>query len=142
MGDYRTIAGRNRALALKAMTLPTAVCDKRLLAVLSRRRECGAVSQNQAGSDENKSVPHRGCVQTLSKAGWPDLTTATASLTAGARSAGSLIGPFAHQPIDSASLWYSMSGFIILVPIGPRSLPTLAVRTRKLASRCTCITSW
>src|SRR5262245_51867846 len=48
--------------------------------------------------------PYRGWVQTLSSAGWPDFTTATACLMAGPSSAGSLIGPFAHQPIDSASL--------------------------------------
>ena len=48
--------------------------------------------------------PQRGCVQTLTSAGWPDLTAATACLIAGPSSAGSLIGPFAHQPIDSASL--------------------------------------
>ncbi len=36
--------------------------------------------------------------------------------------------PFPHQPIDRARSWYSMSGFMMLVPIGPMSLPRLATR--------------
>src|SRR5262249_59054786 len=116
--------------------------NEQRLALFRRRRQRGAVTDDEPGDQRRQarantirdchgSWPHRGCVQTLSSAGCPDFTTATASLIAGASSAGSLIGPLAHQPIDSASLWYSMSGFSMLVPIGPMSLPRLATRLRK-----------
>src|ERR1041384_7376130 len=48
--------------------------------------------------------PQRGWVQTLTSAGAPDCTTLTASRSADASCEASLIGPLAHQPIDSASL--------------------------------------
>jgi len=60
------------------------------------------LSDRQAGGmrrrpqdDEGAIVPNRqrGCVHTSTRAGWPDLTTSTARLSAGPSSAGSLIGP-------------------------------------------------
>src|SRR5438094_417681 len=35
-----------------------------------------------------------------------------------------------------------MSGFWMLVPTGPMSLPVLTTRLRKFDMRCTCMTSW
>ena len=58
----------------------------------------------QARGQALRDMLYRGWVQTLSSAGWPDFTTATACFIAGPSSAGSLIGPFAHHPMDSASL--------------------------------------
>src|SRR5436190_17910593 len=42
-------------------------------------------------------LPQRGCVTESISAGWPRLTTCTASLSAAPSSFGSLIGPLAHQ---------------------------------------------
>src|SRR5437868_6406490 len=77
--------------------------------------------------DTHHAAP-RGWVHTSPSAGWPDLTASTARLIAGPSSFGSLIGPVDHQPMELASLAYSMSGFSIAVPIGLRSLPRFATR--------------
>src|SRR6202022_2843769 len=130
---------------------------ERGLAFLRRRSERPARQKAELQAGGERRQPHdtntthrslspeltqRGCVQTLTNAGCPDFPPATASLIAGPSSAGSLIGPFAHQPMDSASLWYSMSGFSIAVPIGLKSLPRLATRLRKFDSFWRCMTSW
>src|SRR5579864_7185252 len=135
----RELGAGGAALPGEAVAFPAAVLNEGGLAFFGRAGgECeGDVEQRRSQKQilrraRNERRLHRGCVQTLSSAGWPDFTTAIASFSAGASSAGSLIGPFAHQPMLSASLWYSMSGFMMLVPTGPKSLPLLATRLRKL----------
>ena len=114
--NHLAVAGRDRTLAVKVVALPAAVLDKGRFAFLGIGGESVALSTEAGGKRRQRdktgttatrtkrmAPPQRGCVMTLTSAGWPDLTTATASLIAGPRSAGSTIGPFAHQPIDFAS---------------------------------------
>src|SRR5579862_3645995 len=110
--DHLAVAGGDRALAVVIVALPAAVLDEGGLALFRRGGQRAALSadasqqrHNGRGrnlNDAHKHSPQRGCVSTLTSAGWPDLTTATASLIAGPRSAGSEIGPLAHQPMDFA----------------------------------------
>src|SRR5664280_1466414 len=109
IGQHLAIAGDKRPLPLEAVALPAAVRDESLATVLGRCSLRGGIAEqtscdNERNSNSHDFFSHRGWVQTFNSAGWPDLTTAMASLMAGPRSAGSLIGPLAHQPIDSASL--------------------------------------
>src|SRR6185503_19713049 len=134
------------ALAELAVALPAAVLHEGALPLCRVGGERRSRNQPDEGKRDQPQAhgfrPQRGWVQTLTSAGVPDCTTLTASRSADASCDASLIGPFAHQPIDSASLWYSMSGFSIRVPTGPRSPPLFEGRLRKFARRCTCITSW
>src|SRR5260221_8583415 len=148
----RELWSSHRALPHEALALPAAVLHVGGLALLGgtggegERREQQGRDEKQILRFAQNDIPrgdiHRGCVQTLSRAGWPDCTTLTASRSAGPSCAGSLIGPFAHQPMLSASLWYSTSGVWMLVPTGPISPPRFATPLRKLERRCTCLTSW
>src|SRR6267143_3341300 len=145
----RELRSGHAALTHETVALPAAVLHEGALALLGGARGEGE-RREQQGRDEKQILRcaqndrrlHRGCVQTLSRAGCPDCTTLTASRSADPSCAGSLIGPLAHQPMLSASLWYSTSGFWMLVPTGPISPPRFATRLRKLDRRCTCITSW
>src|SRR5262245_39777469 len=112
-GIGRELRPGDAALRLEAVAGPAAVLDVRGLALLGRGGQCSAAAENEAGGERHQlthtnethgPASYRGWVQTLTSAGWPDFTAATACLMAGPSSAGSLIGPFAHQPIDSASL--------------------------------------
>src|SRR5580704_16605871 len=108
--DHLAVAGRDRPLTRKVMALPAAVlgeCDPALLRVAIGERSAASHQHDNGGGRTNANESHdhspqRGCVSTLTSAGWPDLTTATASLIAGPRSAGWVIGPLAHQPMDFA----------------------------------------
>src|SRR5262249_18917007 len=107
--DLRT---GDAALALKAVALPAAVLDEGGLALLGgsrqgdvREREGGGeCRQPHAHTQRTHREPHRGCVHTSTSAGWPDFTTSTARLMVGPSSAGSLIGPADHHPMELASL--------------------------------------
>src|SRR5258708_39579990 len=148
----RELRPGHAALPHEAVALPAAVLHVGGLALLGgaggegERREQQGHDEKQilrsAQNDIHCGDIHRGCVQTLSRAGWPDCTTLTASRSAGPSCAGSLIGPFAHHPMLSASLWYSPSGFWMLVPTGPISPPSVATRLRKFERRCPRIPPW
>src|SRR4029077_9215663 len=123
---WRERLGGGGALPALTMALPAAVLHEGGLAlrrVGGERRTRGEEEDKRAHQDTHRCLLQRGWVHTLRSAGVPDCTTLTASRNAAASCDASLIGPFAHQPIDSASLWYSMSGFSIRVPTGPRSPP-------------------
>src|SRR5262249_15022139 len=111
-GNDLAPARRKRTLPDIAVTLPAAVLDVGGFTLFNRRRQCsGRPSCSKCKCNHRRhnreqthgTPPQRGWVKTLPSAGWPDLPAATASLIAGPRSAGSTIGPFAHQPIDCAS---------------------------------------
>src|SRR5262249_43827767 len=100
---------RDTALPLEAVALPAAVFHEGFLALLDGGRESPlrgeqAERRRRAEHTQHHAHPHRGCVHTSITAGSPAFTAATARLSAGPRSFGSLIGPADTHPMEDASL--------------------------------------